>query len=198
MPRWMAILVGVVLVSGLPTAALPSVGVTPGRSEVYDAVVSKAVESDMFRMVVLAGLEGSGHHYLVGTAHAMFEANPDLPQVDMDDFPDQDIRSQNPYFLRYFMRGNASLYVSAEDQAREDMSNLAAQAAGLVSPGTIYVHHTRSFPALSGPNKALQYVDLPRMAEMAEVSGVDMRVLYLRRSAREMIIANTVHRYFHK
>lgn len=46
--------------------------------------------------------------------------------------------------------------------------------------------------------KVFGYLDLGLLAEVAEAEGVDLRVLYLRRSARDVVVANTVHRDFHK
>jgi len=43
-----------------------------------------------------------------------------------------------------------------------------------------------------------QYMDLRLLAQTAEAEGVDFRVLYLRRPARDIILANTVHRDFQK
>ncbi|CAN0311826.1 unnamed protein product [Scytosiphon promiscuus] len=42
----------------------------------------------------------------------------------------------------------------------------------------------------------MQYVDPRLMAEAAEAEGVDFRVLYLKRSAKELLLADTVHRHF--
>ncbi|CAN0167541.1 unnamed protein product [Hapterophycus canaliculatus] len=39
-------------------------------------------------------------------------------------------------------------------------------------------------------------MDLRLLAEAAEAEGIDFRVLYLRRSARDFIVANSVHRLF--
>jgi len=46
--------------------------------------------------------------------------------------------------------------------------------------------------------KVFKYMDLRLLAEVAEAAGVDFRVLYLRRKARDIILANTVHRHFQK
>ncbi|CAN0408704.1 unnamed protein product [Laminaria digitata] len=53
-----------------------------------------------------------------------------------------------------------------------------------------------SYPSGLGPDKALRYLDLRMLAEVAEEEGVDLRVLYLRRSAKDLLIANTIHRKF--
>ncbi|CAN0314861.1 unnamed protein product, partial [Scytosiphon promiscuus] len=55
-----------------------------------------------------------------------------------------------------------------------------------------------SYPYLGGSNKVFQYTDLRMLAEAAENEGVDLRILYLKRSANELVIANTIHRDFPK
>lgn len=46
--------------------------------------------------------------------------------------------------------------------------------------------------------KVFKYLDLRMLAEAAEAEGVDFRVLYLRRPARDIVLADTVHRKFQK
>lgn len=53
-----------------------------------------------------------------------------------------------------------------------------------------------SFPTGNGPDKVIHYVDLRLIAELAEEEGIDFRVVYLQRPAKDMLIANTVHRQF--
>lgn len=53
-----------------------------------------------------------------------------------------------------------------------------------------------SFPAGHGPNKVITYPDVRLLAEVAEEEGIDLRVVYLQRSARDMLISDTVHRSF--
>lgn len=146
----------------------------------------KAIVSDKFRMVVLAGLEGSGHHYLLA-------ARAQLPRLDEVYQPDN-----LPYYLPVFMGTNVSTYVQAQDQAKEEMRRLAEHAAALPPPGAVYMHNTWSYPTFTGPQKVMQYLDIKRMSDVAEESGVDLRVLYLRRSAKGLLVANTVHRNFHE
>lgn len=76
------------------------------------------------------------------------------------------------------------------------MQRLAEQAAGFPSPTVYFPKIAMSYPRLNGPEKVMQYNDLKKIAEEAESAGLDMRVLYLKRSARDLIIANTVQRHF--
>lgn len=50
-----------------------------------------------------------------------------------------------------------------------------------------------SYPNFNGADKALQYVDFRLLAEEAERAGVDVRFVYLSRSARGMLVSNTQH-----
>lgn len=186
---------GVLLYAGASMAAgRMSTATSPSVDIVAPGVVPKTVSSDTFRFVFVAGLEGAGHHYILGADTDMFIANPDLAYINEGDY-----LSEDPYYLPSCMSKNVSYYPKAEAQALQQMHRLAKVASILPPPGTVYVQHkSLSYPARSGVDKVFQYVDLRRMVEVAEEAGVDMRVLYLRRSAREIVIANTVHRPFHK
>ena len=186
---------GVVVFAGTAAAGLLGVGFSSmNAGDVSSTVVTKSVISDKFRLVFIAGLEGTGHHYVMGADNAMFKMNPDLPRISKN----YEL-SQQPYYVPSFMGGNGSQYAEAESRAREEMKRLAEQADGLPLPGTTYLmHNSWSYPTNSGWNKVMQYLDLQRLVEEAEVNGVDMRVLYLRRSAKDIVIANTVHRHFQK
>ena len=50
-----------------------------------------------------------------------------------------------------------------------------------------------SYPNFEGPDKALQYVDFRLLAEEAERAGVDVRFVYLNRSARSILVSDTQH-----
>lgn len=53
-----------------------------------------------------------------------------------------------------------------------------------------------SFPNFNGNDKALQYVDFRLLAEEAERAGVDVRFVYLARSARSILISDTQHNHY--
>ncbi|CAN0332103.1 unnamed protein product, partial [Hapterophycus canaliculatus] len=44
-----------------------------------------------------------------------------------------------------------------------------------------------SYPYSVGAHKVFQYTDLRMLADLAEEEGVDLRVVYLRRSAQDMV-----------
>lgn len=173
-------------------AATPFLEASAGMAALPSAGVNKTVVSDKFRMVFIAGLEGSGHHYVEAADTAMFVANPDLLRTGK-----RHRLSHFPYYIPSSMSEKALNFADSEVEARDEMQRLAEHAAGLPSPGTVYVmHNSWSYPTHSGAQKVMQYIDFPRLAEVAESAGIDMRVLYLRRSAKGMVIADTVHRDF--
>eukprot|EP00903_Cladosiphon_okamuranus_P015285 g14125.t1 len=178
-----------VLLAGSPTIAIPRVDnevVVPFKA------INKSVESSSFRLLFLAGLEGTGHHYVLGAGRAMFKANPDLPRIGSDMFI-------KPFFLPSYMGERASNFVNAEADALEAMQGLAKEAESLPLPGTVYFPRKAwSYPRGNGAGKVERYVDLKKMAEVAESTGIDLRVIYLKRAAEDLIVADTVHRNFQK
>lgn len=175
------------IAAALLGAAAATTGLTVDETAASPSTnATKAIESDKFRMVVLAGLEGSGHHYMLAAASR-------YPGIDETYHPDN-----NPYFLPVFMANGLSNYAHAEETAKEEMSRLKDYTAALPPPGRVYVHNSWSYPTDNGPHKVMQYLDMKRMADVAEDCGVDLRVLYLRRSAKDLLVANTVHRKFQK
>lgn len=153
----------------------------------------KKIVSDNFRFVFIAGLEGAGHHYLMSAENHMFDSNPDISRIAEG----YEI-SPWPYYVPVAMGGNASSFAEAENQAAEQMQNMAKEVARLPFPGTVCVtHNAWSYPTFTGAGKVMNYIDVQRMAAAAEAGGVDMRVVYLRRTAKDIVVANTVHRDFH-
>ncbi|CAM9869775.1 unnamed protein product [Ectocarpus sp. 4 AP-2014] len=157
------------------------------------AVVPKTHVSDIFRLVFVAGLEGTGHHYIIGTNESLFGDNLDLPRRSGGHI------SVSTYYAPEMMGGEAERFTTTSHQAMENMRHLAEWAGTLSSPGTLeFITIACSYPLNGGSSKVMQYMDLRRIAETAEGEGIDFRVVYLRRSAKDMVIANTVHRSFHR
>lgn len=155
--------------------------------------VAKTVVSNQLRLVFAMGLEGTGHHYTFAVEDLMFHNNPDLPRL-------QDFQLNiGLYYTASVMDESPLHFSSAQTSARAEMRELARRAEGVPWPGTIQVQRGGlSYPNGHGPLKVFGYVDVRMMAEAAEAEGVDFRVLYLRRSAKDLIIANTIHRDFQK
>lgn len=70
-------------------------------------VLAKTVVSDEFRFFVLAGLEGSGHHYIMSAGETIRKAYPDLPRVDKH-------LDMNPWYLPLAMSESSSRYAEAD------------------------------------------------------------------------------------
>ncbi len=51
-----------------------------------------------------------------------------------------------------------------------------------------------SYPNYDGEDKAIQYVDFRLLAEEAERAGVDVRFVYLNRSARAVLVSDWKHK----
>lgn len=124
----------------------------------------------------------------------MFKAHPELVRFD----------EKLPSFWKKFyipttMRGSSTAFTESWQQGRDQMRDLAQRAQTLPTPGTVQLFTGGiSYPCGHGPHKVQQYVDLRLLAEAAEAEGVDLRVLYLKRTAKELLLADTVHRRFQK
>ena len=159
-------------------------------------VIRKTVFSSKFRFFFAAGLEGTGHHYIIEVEEDLFRTSNHLVQIPYR----SDVEGKH-YTIQNTMGGSARGYSTAISSARHNMRLLARVGEALQYPGTLRSMHGRqrlnSYPMGTGPNKALKYFDLRMLAEVAEAEGVDLRVLYLRRPVKQLVIANTVHRRFH-
>lgn len=173
-------------------AATPvSLEVTP--EENYTPILPKTVFSSKLRLVYVVGIEGTGHHYVDQVNKHMFRHNGRLVRVPPEDF------SAEFYQLPYSMGQGVPRYSKALDSARGEMRKLAQRGAELDHPGTMLLFPGRlSYPYAFGPNKGLNYIDLRILAEVAEEEGVDFRVLYMKRSATDLLTSVTVHRKFQK
>lgn len=156
------------------------------------STVSKTVFSDKIRLLFVVGLEGAGHHYVDGATHAVLRNHRPSP---LNGTMFQDPKA---FYVPAIMKKSAAAFHMTFDAARDDMLSLAQQAERLPYPGSFRVLKGRSFPTGFGVHRVLQYMDLRLIAEAAEAGGVDLRVLYLKRSARELLLADTVHRHFQK
>ena len=174
--------------------SVAATAVSPGVSFEEDPthVVRKTVVSSKMRFIFAVGLEGTGHHYFVSVQDHLFRTNKHLAHLSGE---------KNVYHSFYTVHNSMARdirhYNTELKTARDVMRRLAQRGAELQFPGTVMSLHSRdSYPMSEGPNKALKYVDLRFLAALAEEEGVDFRVLYLRRSVKDSIIANTVHRKF--
>lgn len=175
--------------SGSPEIA-PSISDNPTSS----AVLQKTVFSSKLRLVLAVGIEGTGHNYFCEVDSHLFDNNPDLPQL-----PSKDNLNAGRFHIRASMGSTAEYYSTAIHDAKAAMRTLAQDGADLPSPGTVMIiHGLYSYPDGMGVHKALMYLDLRLLAEVAEAEGVDFRVVYLQRPAKDILVANTIHRGFQK
>lgn len=157
-------------------------------------VVPKTVFSSRMRFVFTVGLEGTGHHYVSQVQESFLETNEDMVPIPR---PDNVIRAF--YTVENSMGENVQHYAANLKGARENMRNFAQRGADLQWPGAVvFMHGKKSYPEGPGQKKVFKYMDLRMLAEVAEEEGVDLRVLYLRRSVKDILIANTMHRQFQK
>ncbi|CAM9990016.1 unnamed protein product, partial [Scytosiphon promiscuus] len=154
----------------------------------HSDVLSKTVTSERMRVVYLTGLEGVGHHYV---RSAIMDASRNFPNRIMS-------ASAWEYGCQTSMSGTLSRYMESLHLSREQMQGFAAAERGLQEGQAMVVHFGKfiSYPYLGGSNKVFQYTDLRTLAELAEGEGVDLRIVYLRRSAKDLVIADTMHRDF--
>lgn len=197
-------MVAFVLAGMMPCACVDGI-ITGVRNEASTATISKTRVSPTMRMLFVVGLEGAGHHYLIGALRHMYEKSQDLVHLD-------ECHMAKTYLVPQLMAESSTHYAETRELARKDMRRLALRENTLRWPGSVATLQGKqpkemeacqqvgmlSYPNYAGPNKIWQYVDLGMLAEVAEAEGVDLRVVYLRRSLRDIIIANVKHRQFHK
>lgn len=163
-------------------------------TELDSSILSKTVFSSNMRMVLAVGVEGTGHKYVLEIHDHMFDTNDQLVQ-----FPSNDLINVGIYRVLHSMGHDVHFYSDIIDTARRQMRKMAKRAEHIPFPGTIAVIHGKySHPMGSGPSKLMHYLDLQMLAKVAEEEGVDFRILYLRRSVKGIIIADTVHRQLQK
>jgi len=192
-----------------------SLGLQKIRDERF---VTKKAVSDKYRLLFVAGLEGTGHHAL----NAMFAVCVETPS------PENPCVSENELSAALMnVQGNKGLFF-AEDalNSANHISLIEAKMAnlsmGIQYPPPVPPHKTNestyfirnddkrlfllgmgfaqnvgmlSYPNLGGVNKAINHPDLFLLAYLAEKNGLDFRVLVLQRDAKE-ILASTLKRGF--
>ena len=170
----------------------------PAQSQFFDpvfedGVLKKQSVSSSLRIAFLVGLEGTGHHYMADALQNMCKTAqipcPKMCTLGKVIYPDLSTPK------------TANDYKNARERLREEMQNLAVQAdqlpegkASIVSFGPCrFEIGMLSYPNFNGPEKTLQYVDLRLVAEEAERAGIDLRIIYLTRAAKSILISDTMH-----
>lgn len=169
------------------------------------SVTAKTVVSSRLRVIIVVGLEGTGHHYFEQVFKSLFKRHNNLAVLSAC-FISRGI------YLNRSMDGTVSNYRKLREVMRSGMKTLAASEDHLEAPGTILAVQKQtakdrrkcsllgemSFPNGHGPNKVLKYPDIQQVAQIAEEEGVDLRILYLQRSAKSMLISSTIHEDYQK
>lgn len=190
---------------GSGTAVEPELlsSIHPTPSE-HEATVAKTVVSSRLRLIFFVGLEGSGHHFMRETFKGVFK-NHDLEQIEV-------CKMTPSIYMPSVMRVSASEYKRKQDLLRHEMRRLAELEEDIQDPGTfVTLQRTNalqfhrcgngpeySYPNGFGPDKALAYADFQLLARLAEEEGVDFRIVYLNRSAKDVLLSDIHHRHFHK
>lgn len=175
--------------------------ISDGTPPVGTVAIPKTRRSDRLRLVFTVGLEGAGHHYIVRAFEHVYGKDHDTVRLDGCELA-------APYFFSQTMAESPLHFSEARAQARKDMRQLALEAQRVNPPGviaTMQARHKRdkacdllmaSYPTFGGREKVFQFLDFAMVAEMAEAEGIDLRLVYLQRSAKDLIIADTSHRHF--
>lgn len=177
------------VINTLAVVTSASTDVSDTVTQNNSSVLPKTVFSSQLRAVFPMGLEGAGHSYLHRVNSYLFKKNHHL--VQLSNLP------INRYNIKSTMGNDVHHYRVAVQAAKAEMRQMARRGAKLLHPGTVkFVYIGQSYPSGFGPNKARKYVDVRLLAGVAEAEGVDFRVVYLRRPVKDLILADTVHRYF--
>lgn len=162
--------------------------------EFEGGALQKRAFSSKMRLVFLVGLEGTGHHYMANVLDKLCKA-------ELGPCPRMCVLAE----VLYPSLANAnslSRYKASREKLRREMQTLALYPDGLpeghngVMAGfgpCRYEAGMMSYPNFNGVDKTLQYVDFRVVAEEAERAGIDLRIVYLTRLARSILISDTQH-----
>lgn len=162
--------------------------------EFEGGTLQKRAFSSKMRFVFLVGLEGTGHHYMANVLDTLCKA-------ELGPCPRMCVLAE----VLYPSLANAkslSGYKASREKLRREMQTLARYPDSLPEghKGIMagfgpcrFEAGMMSYPNFNGVDKALQYVDFRVMAEEAERAGIDLRIVYLTRMARSILISDTQH-----
>lgn len=154
-------------------------------------VVLKTVISSKLHMSVLVGLEGSGNHYMMEMIIEMFRTNG---QISNQATP---CLMHRLFLTLKSMESSTWMYSQVLEEAKAEMHDLAIQEPNLPWPGHLArLCMDMSYLSGIGARKVMHCMDLHVVAKMAEEEGVGLRVVYLKRSDHDILVANTIHRNF--
>jgi len=163
--------------------------------------IPKNSHSEDRRVVFIAGLEGSGHHFWREifdkcTRTGDCVASPDLATALYSQ------NEKNGLFNHYEPTGN---YSDAESEGVRSAFRALSSIDGMhwvnglgrhVENGNRGTTGMMSYPNFGGPDKIYQHPDVWALAKIAEAVGEDLRVLFVGRQARALLMSTAVHRQF--
>lgn len=165
-----------------------------GALSTAGGILPKTVFSSKLRLVFLVGLEGTGHHYMVSAFSRVFSKTAGNKRK-----VHQCVRMFTQFEIQHSMNSSPSFYKDNFENARISMRGIAKRGSSLDPENAVALLCGRnSYPRNRGVNKVYQNIDLEMLVDLAEQEGVDLRVVYLKRSAHDIAISTTVHRNFHK
>lgn len=159
-------------------------------------VLQKQANSSRLRLVFLVGLEGTGHHYMADVLENVCRrahvACPKVCNLAKAMYPGIAL-PKTPYD-----------YMVARGELRAEMEKLALTAESIPPNESTVVGFgpcrfeagMMSYPNFNGDDKVLQYVDFKVVAEEAERARIDLRIIYLSRSAKDILISDTWHNHY--
>ena len=151
--------------------------------------VEKSVFSGCNRLVLVAGLEGTGHHGVSSMFKVCNDKGACVPEKDITRLI---MHFDHEHKIVYGLFGAADVGKSGE-QLRQLLEYMRAAkdrpANNLMFLGLCFVRYSAmlSYPNYNGKNKALDHPDLHVLAAMSEAAGLDFRVLVLQRDADEVL-----------
>lgn len=163
----------------------------------HSAVVEKTAFSSDTRMIFLVGLEGTGHHF-------MNYVLDQVCQLDEVNCPDACPLAKAVYF-DLGTPATAHDYRLGLETLRSEAEALAALGTEGLDDGTVTLMSLGrcsdevgelSYPNFRGRDKPLQYVDVKVLAEEAERAGIDLRLIYMGRLAKSLLLSDTQNRDF--
>lgn len=204
--RLKGVFISVIYFILLGRLAAEDLNAIPTRSRDDDKFgkIPKTAISTKLRVVFIAGLEGTGHHFFTGAFQEFYRANRNLTVPAL-------CQVERSMFLPYSMSGSAETYEDARKNIEEEIQMVANIQEDVGHPGTVLTAQKTSrgqlascpdrpefsYPSGVGSEKVMQLPDVVMLAEVAESKGVDLRIIYLLRSAEEILLS-TMKRHFQK
>jgi hypothetical protein len=205
----LAITLAVFLV--IATASTAATDDSARRRDSSTFLVPKRSYSNHTRFVFFAGLEGTGHH----AVQAMLDVCHDEGFCEGDALLSRLLFVRNDkhtalYTYHTELDGKASLQGARklfvrhlsevmdkkcrDEDGKEEVGG--QQVARLVTLNGLKGTGLDSYPSMAGEDKALQHPDIVALAKLCERAGADLRMFVLTRSAKDLFVADTVHRHF--